>query len=107
LVTVSDYSIGHHINNVGQISFLAAEDSGAEAIWVKTGNNLRLVAKTGQTIQGVGTIANFDIEGATMFDGGRNNDLGQVFFAANMTDGSCAIFIATPSRSDSEDSDSQ
>src|SRR5262249_52322909 len=98
LVTVSDFSVGHHINNVGQIVFLASEDSGAEAVWAKTGNSLRLVAKTGQTLGGVGTIKDFDVEGAPMLGGALNNDLGQVFFAVNLTDGSTAMFIATPSR---------
>jgi hypothetical protein len=98
LATVSDFSTGHHINNAGQIAFLALEDSGAEALWVKSGNSYELVAKTGQSIAGVGTIANFDVESAPLFGGALNNDLGQIFFAVNLTSGSTAMVIATPAR---------
>jgi len=98
LATVSDFSVGHHLNNLGEVSFLATEDSGAEAVWVKSGRDLRLVAATGQTIPGVGTILNFDVEGAPMLGGALNNDWGQIFFAVNLTSGSTAMLIATPSR---------
>jgi len=98
LATVSDFSVGHHLNNLGEISFLATEDSGVEAVWEKSDRDLRLVAKTGQTIPGVGTILNFDVEGGPMFGGALNNDLGQVFFAVNLTSGSTAMIIATPTR---------
>jgi hypothetical protein len=105
LVTVSDFTIGHHIDNAGQIAFLASEDSGAEAVWVKTGNKLRLVAKAGQTVGGIGTITNFDVEGGPMLGGALNNDLGQVFFAVNLTDGTTAMLIASPTPLHGQDSD--
>jgi hypothetical protein len=99
LATVSDFSTGHHLNNLGQVVFLAVDDSGTEALWVKTGNTLRVVAKTGQTLNGIGTILNFDVEGAPMLGGALNNDRGQVFFAVNLTDNNTAMLIATPAAS--------
>ncbi|MGH7972950.1 MAG: DUF7453 family protein, partial [Limisphaerales bacterium] len=96
VVTVSDFSNGHHLNNRGEVSFVCQEDTGGESLWVKSDNALRFVAKTGQTFPGIGTIADFDVEGGPMLSGALNNDWGQVFFAVDLTGGGTAMLIATP-----------
>jgi len=95
--TVSDSVNGHHLNNRGEISFLAALNTGdLEAIYVKSGNAFRLVAKSGTSIPGVGTIDNFDTAGSPLFGGAVNNDRGQVIFSANLVGGGAALIVATP-----------
>jgi len=100
--TVSDYIQGHHLNNPGEISFLALLDTGDEAIYVKSGSTFRLVAKTGTTIPNVGTITDFDTFGVDQYGrpslsgGAINNDRGQVIFSANLVGGSQALIVATP-----------
>jgi hypothetical protein len=97
LKTVSDFVNGHHLNNPGEISFLAELTTGDEAIYVKSGNTFRLVAKRGTNVPGVGTIANFDTAGGTLLNGGAvNNDRGQVMFSANLVGGGAALIVATP-----------
>jgi hypothetical protein len=98
LATAADYTFSHHINNRGEVSFLALLDNGTEAIYVKSGTSFQLVAKTGTIIPGVGTIVNFDtfaMQGVPS-SGAVNNDRGQVIFSANLTSGSAALIIATP-----------
>jgi hypothetical protein len=96
LVTVSDLVNGHHLNNAGEISFLAQLNTHDEAIYVKSGNTFRLVAKNGMSIPGVGTISNFDFFGFPLNGGAFNNDRGQVVFSANLVGGGAALIVATP-----------
>ena len=56
LVTVSNTVTAHHLNNRGEISFLANLDTGQEALYVKSDDKFRLVAKTGGVLPGIGTI---------------------------------------------------
>jgi hypothetical protein len=96
LVTVSNSVNGHHLNNAGEISFLAQLSTDDEAIYVKSGNTFRLVAKSGMNIPGAGTIDNFDTAGTTLNGGAVNNDRGQVIFSANLVGGGAALIVATP-----------
>jgi hypothetical protein len=96
LLTVSVFVNGHHLNNRGEISFLAALDSG-DALYVKSGHKFRLVAKTGAVIPGVGTIKDFDITSNARLAGGAiNNGRGQVLFYAELVGGGAALIVATP-----------
>jgi hypothetical protein len=95
LVTVSDLVNGHHLNSAGEISFLAQLNTGDEAIYVKSGNTFRLVAKNGMSIPSVGTISNFDF-GFPLNGGAVNNDRGQVVFSAILVEGGAALIVATP-----------
>jgi hypothetical protein len=97
LLTVSDFVNGHHLNNRGEISFLAALDTG-DALYVKSGHKLRLVAKTGGIIPGVGTIQDFDIGTARLAGGAVNNHRGQILFYAELVGGDAALIVATPTR---------
>ena len=96
LITVSNFANGHHLHNSGEISFLARLDTLDEAIYVKSGNSFRLVAKNGTNIPGVGTIVDFDTADAPLNGGAINNDSGQVIFTANLVGGSAALIVATP-----------
>jgi hypothetical protein len=102
LLTVSDFVNGHHLNNRGEISFLAALDTG-DALYVKSGHRFRLVAKTGGIIPGVGTIQDFDIGTARLAGGAVNNDPGQVLFYAELVGGGAALIVATPMRDRGDD----
>jgi hypothetical protein len=95
-LTVSVFVNGHHLNNRGEISFLAALDTG-DALYVKSGHEFRLVAKTGAVIPGVGTIKDFDIGSTARLAGGAvNNGRGQVLFYAELVGGGAALTVATP-----------
>ncbi len=66
-------------------------------MYVKSGSSIRLVAKTGMNIPGVGTVANFDSFGAGSDSGDSvMNERGQVVFFANLTNGGGAMVLATP-----------
>jgi hypothetical protein len=105
LVTVSPQVNGHHLNNSGDISFLARLEGKngqpIEAVYVKSGTTFRLVATSGTNIPGVGTITNFDTVGDGSLSGGAvNNNRGQVIFSANLAGGSQALIVATPMQGD-------
>jgi hypothetical protein len=101
LLTVSDFVNGHHLNNRGEISFLAALDTG-DALYVTSSHKFRLVAKTGGTIPGVGTIQDFDIGLNRLGGGAVNDDRGQVLFYAELVGGGAALIVATPTGDDEE-----
>jgi hypothetical protein len=88
-------TVGNYfINNRGDISFIAALNDGASGLYIRdhaTGS-LRVVARTGMTISGVGTIDNLTL----LINGGILNDSGQVFFFATLTDGSGVLLVASP-----------
>jgi hypothetical protein len=82
LVTVSNTVTAHHLNNRGEISFLATLDTGREALYVKSDDKFRLVAKTGGVLPGIGTIRDFGDGPPLGFVplAALNNDRGQVLF---------------------------
>jgi hypothetical protein len=70
---------------------------------ISSGGKLRLVARTGTVIPGVGTLAQF-INGNGIFSGETSggcviNNRGQVLFGAILSDGRIGPFIATPAPS--------
>lgn len=82
----------YSLNNRGDVTFVAALDSGESGIYLYSHGSLHVVVRTGMTIPGVGKIDN-----VTLFiNGGTINDSGEVFLFASLTDGSGALLVATP-----------
>ena len=81
-----------YLNNRGDVSFIASLEKGGSGLYVRSGGALRLVAGTGTTIPGVGTVASV----TDLVNGGSLNDSGQVFFWARLQDGSGVLLLATP-----------
>ena len=82
----------YSLNNRGDVTFIAALDTGASGLYVYSNGALRVVARTGMTIPEVGTIDN-----VTLFiNGGTLNNSGQIFLFASLTDGSGALLVASP-----------
>jgi len=93
----------YSINNGGDITFTAALDTGpAETpdtgLYVRAGGTMRLVARTGTVIPGVGTIAGLLNNEFVNFPSGGSiiNNRGQVLFSAVLTDGTTRLLLATP-----------
>jgi hypothetical protein len=109
------------VNNVGDVVFnakLDTDDNGDDlpdtGLYVWSHGSLRLVARTGTVIPGVGTIAHLvmnvlvAIPSTTLFpnSGAHNNDRGQVLFGATLcdigvtpcatSDGRGVLLVATP-----------
>jgi hypothetical protein len=95
----SDRITNYHLNNKGDVSFSALLDTGEHGLYVRSSRGvLRLVAKTGTTIPGIGTIATLNFFGEPVPTAGTIiNDAGQVLFAAMLTDGRGVVLVATPS----------
>ncbi len=87
-------------------AFLDTDDNGDgvndTGLYVSSHGVLRLVARTGTVIPGVGTIAHLGFPDALnlspfLLSGAAINNRGQVFFQATLTDGTGILLIATPS----------
>jgi hypothetical protein len=100
-----------HVNNAGGVVFNAALDTDDNTddildtgLYVWSHGSLRLVARTGTLIPGVGTIAHLGTNVPTVEEpskvvpnsGANNNDLGQVVFGATLSDGRGVLLVATP-----------
>jgi hypothetical protein len=117
-----------HVNNPGDVVFNATLDTSTlstdngepipdTGLYVWSHGSLRLVARTGTVIRGVGTIAHLvmnvlvvsDPESPAVFvpnSGAHNNDRGQVVFGATLcdvgsspcatSDGRGVLLVATP-----------
>lgn len=115
IFTTSDYTNDYGLNNHGDISFSAALDTfhteilGGVAtqvhdtgIYVVSDGKVRLVARSGTVIPGVGTVADLQnpffvgADPQLLFGGAVINDPGQVAFQAILTDGRDALLIASP-----------
>jgi hypothetical protein len=98
------------INNRGDISFAAALNTDTTGdglndtgVYVASHGAIRLVARSGTVIPGVGTISqlgqfvNPPMNNPPAFGtGGMLNDRGQVLFNATLTDGTGVLLVATP-----------
>ena len=100
-----------HINSVGEVAFNAAlstdvnRDGVADTgLFVWSNGSLRLVARTGTVLPGVGKVDGL-VMGAIVVppppvlvpnSGAINNDRGQVLFGAKLSDGSGVLLLATP-----------
>jgi hypothetical protein len=100
-----------HVNNRREVTFNAVLDTDVNGdgildsgLFVWSDATLRLVARTGTVIPGVGTVDRMQpaplvfppsIIG-TLSSGAINNDRGQVLFALTLTDGRVVMLVATP-----------
>jgi hypothetical protein len=104
-----------HVNNAGEIVFNATLDTATlstddgdpipdTGLYVWSHGSLRLVARTGTVIPGVGTIAHLVMNALVVIQspafvpnsGAHNNDRGQVVFGATLSDGRGVLLVATP-----------
>src|SRR5262249_27113326 len=71
--------------------------TGEEGVYLYSKGALSLVAKSGDVIPGVGTIANFDMVGVGLPSSFVDlNDSGVILFGASLTGGGGALLLATP-----------
>jgi len=110
LLRTSFFQAELFINGRGDVVFSGTVDTDVNSdgiddtgVWVSSGGKLRLVARTGTVIPGVGTLAQF-INGngappGETSDGCVINNRGQVLFSAILSDGRIGLFIATPAPS--------
>lgn len=103
-ITTASQSIQNYsINNGGDVAFDAALDTQAVAgvpdtgIYVRVGGTLRLVARTGTVIPGVGTMAGLFSPFVTFPSmAAIINNRGQLLFTGVLTDGTIVLLLATP-----------
>jgi len=111
-VTASYFVVNEvHINNSGEVAFTALLDTDNDndgnpdtGLFVWLHGSVKLVARTGTVIPGVGTIRHLATATTgfppppvlTPSSSAVNNDRGQVFFCATLTDGTGVLLIATP-----------
>jgi hypothetical protein len=97
LLTTSFYVSNYDLNARGQVTFNAALREGGQGLYFWSGGSLRLVARTGDTIPGVGTIASFQFFTVPTPNGGAlTNARGQILFGVSLSGGGGALVIATP-----------
>jgi hypothetical protein len=106
MLTASNNVLDFHLNDTGKVAFGVFLDTDVNGdgipdtgIYVGTPGSLRLVARTGTVLPGIGTIAQASASfGAppVLGSGAANNNHGQVFFNATLTDGSVVLLLATP-----------
>jgi hypothetical protein len=99
ILPVIDWQTG--LNNRGDVGFFAALDTGDEGLYLWSGGEAALVAKTGTVLPGVGTIANLEYPGNLQpvgqpTCGAQLNDHGQIAFGCTLTDGRTVLLRATP-----------
>lgn len=112
-----------HVNNAGEVVFNATLDTDDNkdavpdtGLYAWSHGSLRLVARTGTVIPGVGTIAQlrmnvFTVPPPPVFvpdSGAHNNDRGQVLFGATLEKDDCetprgVLLVATPKSHTRED----
>jgi hypothetical protein len=111
-VTASFFVVNEvHINNRGEVSFSALLDTDDDhdgnpdtGLYVSWNGSVKLVARTGTVIPGVGTIRHLATATTgfppppvlTPSSSAVNNDRGQVLFCATLTDGTAVLLLATP-----------
>jgi len=91
LKTVNDFVHSYGLNNRGDVSFSAVLSSGDQGVYVKSGSTIRLVAKTGTVMPGIGTFS----AGGGGPSGPVINDRGQVSFSATLASGDTVLLVAT------------
>jgi hypothetical protein len=111
-VTASFFVSGEvHINNSREVAFAAQLDTDDDAdgnpdtgLYVWSHGTLKLVARTGTVIPGLGTVQHLATATTgfppppvpTPSSGALNNDRGQILFCATLTDGRGVLLLANP-----------
>jgi hypothetical protein len=89
------------LNNSRTVVFTAGLDNGDEGRYAWSDGSLRLIAKTGSVIPGLGTILSLEMGSGLSPSGypsgyGSLNDRGQTVFGCTLTDGRVVLLLATP-----------
>ncbi|MCC6628689.1 MAG: hypothetical protein IT340_14965 [Chloroflexi bacterium] len=107
MVTTTQGPPAYSLNNRGDVTVGASLDTNgddtadAAGMYVTSQSGLRLVARTGTVIPGLGTIAYLSNPGDPSLinlAGGILNDSGQILLQATLTDGRGVLLIASPHR---------
>ncbi len=107
--TTASIPYQYYMNNAGDITFVAALDT-ADAngvadtgLYVVSHGKIRLVARSGSDLPGVGTVAHVNSPSfsgpmmpSSLQAGGIINDRGQIFFEVILADGRGVLLVATP-----------
>ena len=102
-----------HLSNSGDVTFNARLDTGEHGLYVASRGSVRLVARTGTVIPGVGTIVELvppDLVGTGSVPSPTGaNERGQILFTAAVNDGSGALrgVILLATRADDQDRDDE
>jgi len=89
----TDYIHSYGLNNRGDVSFTAILDGGATGVYVSSRGTVRLVARPGSVLPGIGTFRSIPIFAPT---GAVINDSGELLFAATLTTGDTVLVLASP-----------
>jgi len=85
----TDYIHSYGLNNRGDVSFTAILDDGATGVYVSSRGTVRLVARPGSVLPGIGTFS-------SIANGAVINDSGEILFAATLTTGDTLLVLASP-----------
>ena len=104
LLTAPFFTLNYDVSNRNEVvafaGVLDTKTNGTDndtGLYVLSTIGLRLVARTGTLIQGVGTISGLTAPGFPIpWTGGAINERGQIAFAATLTDGNTVLLLATP-----------
>ena len=95
-----NYDVSNRSNAVAFAGVLDTKTNGTDndtGLYVLSTGGLRLVARTGTVIPGIGTISALTAPGFPIpWSGGAVNERGQIAFAATLTDASTMLLLATP-----------
>ncbi len=97
----------HDLNNSGDVAFFGLLDTDDNndsvfdsGMWVSSRGSLRLIARTGTVIPGLGTVAHVSLSDILFFGWPRNmpniNNRGQVTLDVILEDGRVVLLLATP-----------
>jgi hypothetical protein len=89
------------LNNSGTVAFTAGLANGDEGLYAWSHGSLRLIARTGTVIPGLGTILSLEMGSGLSPSGyprgsGKLNDRGQLVFDCTLTDGRAVLLLASP-----------
>ncbi len=113
LVTAGFFTTDLWMNNEGVVSFSATLDSDVNGdglkdtgLYVLEDEKLKVVARTGTKIPGLGTIRSLHSPGElgfrTAISGASLNERGQIAFQATLEDGRGVLLLATPDDDDDD-----
>lgn len=108
MVTAGPFILTYDLNERGEVSFDATIDTDDNAdglqdtgLYVWSNRSLHLAARSGTVLSGVGTLAHlmppsWASPPIIPFSGAKNNERGDLFFQATLTDGRGVLLLASP-----------